>query len=306
MTRRCAISVDLDEISLYRSIHGIADPVGSETQVHSLAVERLSAWSTQQSLPLTWFVVARDLESPGAAQQLARLAALGHEIGNHTLDHRYDLVSLSRTSQQEQILGAADRIQAVTGERPRGFRAPGYLMSDSLFEILEDSGYLYDSSVFPCPGYWLAKAAVLGLMFGLGRRSHAELGSPAVLLAPTAPYRRASPFYRRGGGLLEIPIQVTPGLRLPFIGTSLTMAGALGARWLTRTVVGAPLVNLELHGIDALDYRDGLDSLRSVQPDVRVPVEKKLMALDAAVGTLRSAGYEFVPLSELARSVSAA
>jgi hypothetical protein len=93
---------------------------------------------------------------------------------------------------------------------------------------------------------------------------------------------------------------VTRGARLPFIGTSLTMWGPGFARTLARMVRGEPLVNLELHGIDVLGAEDGLDALRPHQPDVRVPHEKKVDALAAALGELRDAGYAFCTLRDAA------
>jgi peptidoglycan-N-acetylglucosamine deacetylase len=125
--------------------------------------------------------------------------------------------------------------------------------------------------------------------------------NPAVLLAPTRPYRVGAPYWKRGSGVLEIPVQVTRGARLPFIGTSVTMAGPSRARWLAKMCVGEPLVNLELHGIDVLDATDGLEALRPHQQDVRVPWARKLAALHAVVDVLRGAGYSFVTMGEAAR-----
>jgi hypothetical protein len=100
--------------------------------------------------------------------------------------------------------------------------------------------------------------------------------------------------------MLEFPVQVTRGLRLPFFGTTVTLGGPARARWLARMCVGEPLVNLELHGIDVLDAADGLEALRAHQPDVRVRAATKLEALHAAIETLRAAGYAFVTLREAA------
>ena len=44
-----------------------------------------------------------------------------------------------------------------------GFRAPGYTITDEVFDVLAELGVAYDSSVFPCPAYWAAKAAAIGL-----------------------------------------------------------------------------------------------------------------------------------------------
>jgi len=98
-------------------------------------------------------------------------------------------------------------------------------------------------------------------------------------------------------------VQVTRGLRLPFIGTSVTLAGPSRARWLTRMCVGEPLVNLELHGIDVLGAEDGLEALRPHQVDVRVTAAAKIEALHASIETLRDAGYAFVTMREAAEQL---
>jgi peptidoglycan/xylan/chitin deacetylase (PgdA/CDA1 family) len=64
--------------------------------------------------------------------------------------------------------------------------------------------------------------------------------------------------------------------------------------------VGEPLVNLELHGIDVLDWTDGLELLKPHQHDVRIPKDRKLAALVRVVDVLRAAGYAFVTLREAA------
>ena len=174
-------------------------------------------------------------------------------------------------------------------------------MSDALLATLAEQGYAYDSSVFPCPSYYAAKAAKL-LSYRLRRRrSSAVLDTPAVLAAPTRPYRVGRPYWTRGHGLAELPIQVTPGARLPFIGTTLALAGPDGARLLCRSLLLEPLVNLELHGLDALGAGDGLEVLAKHQPDLRIAAARKLEAFSAAASLLRRAGYSFVRLDEAAR-----
>jgi hypothetical protein len=108
------------------------------------------------------------------------------------------------------------------------------------------------------------------------------------------------PYWRKGSGLLELPVQVTRGPRLPFIGTSVTLGGPRVAAMLAKMCEGEPLVNLELHGIDVLDASDGLEALRPFQKDVRVPAARKMAAVGAAIEELRKAGYAFVTLREAA------
>ncbi len=304
--RLCAVSVDLDEIPNYFAIHGIEPPAAERAAlgaVYDVAVARLDTMARDAALPLTLFAIGADLVRPEAAASLKGARARGHEIANHTLDHRYDLVRLGRDEIARQVEGGACAIERAVGERPVGFRAPGYTISDEVFEVLADAGVAYDSSVFPCPAYFGAKAAAIGWITARGRTTRSIVDTPSVLIAPATPYRVGRPYWTRGVGLLEIPIQVTRGLRLPVIGTYLTLWGPRMATALTRMCVGAPLVNLELHGIDVLDAGDGLESLRANQPDVRVPKERKLEALHAAYEVLRRAGYAFVTMREAAEAL---
>lgn len=307
--RLAAISVDLDEIPNYHAIHGLAPPHGrGATAVYDIALERLDDFSRAYKVPLTLFAIGADMARQDSARQLRGMADRGHEIGNHSLDHLYDLTRQSREVMRRQVESGIKVLEGATGQRPRGFRAPGYTMTDELFAVLDENGVEYDSSVFPCPPYWAAKATAIGAIGALARlrllphKSRSVLDTPQVLRAPTQPYRIGRPYWKRGQGMLELPVAVTRGARLPFIGTSLVLAGPTRARLLTRMIAGEPLVNLELHGIDVLDTGDHLEPLRPHQPDVRVSVEKKLQVLEAVVETLRAADYSFVRLDEAARA----
>jgi len=302
--RLCAVSVDLDEIPNYFAIHGLPEPAGAaRTLVYDVAIDRLLGLARELSIPLTLFAIGADLSRPESAAKLREARDAGFELANHSLDHRYDLVRLGGREIRRQIEEGAKAIERATGIAPVGFRAPGYTITDEVFSVVEDLGVAYDSSVFPCPAYWAAKTAAIGLIAVRGRVSRSIIDTPAVLTAPTRPYRSGRPYWRRGHGVIELPVQVTRGLRLPFLGTSVTLCGPRFARVLTRGCVGEPLVNLELHGIDVLDAADGLEELRPYQVDVRVPHARKIESLRAAIETLCGAGHEFVTLGEAARRV---
>lgn len=301
----CSVSVDLDEIPNYYAIHGLTPGHSQATAVYDVALGRFADLARDLELPLTLFAVGADMARPLAASGLRRMAEQGHEIGNHTLDHAYDLTRRSVAAQTEQVRGAADVLERATGQRPTGFRAPGYTVSDELYAVLQAEGVGYSSSVFPCPAYFAAKTGAISLIRLRGKQSHSVVDTPRVLTAPTAPYRVGRPYWTQGEGLLELPIQVTQRLRLPFIGTFLTMAGVRGAEWLTRGVLGVPFVNLELHGIDLLEAADGLQDLAKEQRDLRVPLSTKLAVFSAVVRMLRRFGYTFVRLDEAAKQCRA-
>jgi len=297
----CSVSVDLDEIACYSAIHGLA--LGTECHaVYDVALARILDFAARLALPLTLFVIGRDLDREKNVALLRQAVRDGHEIGNHSLDHLYDLSRRDHAEQTHQVVEANARIQALLGVLPGGFRAPGYTMSDNLMAVLRAAGFAYDSSVFPCPAYYSAKAAALLAMKLSGRASNAVLDSPNVLRAPTSPYRVGAPYWRRGAGLVELPIQVVGPLRLPFIGTSLSLLGPSGARLLARGLAGVPFVNLELHGIDFLEGADVPEPLLAVQPDLRVSLRRKLAALTAALTTFRDLDYGMVRLDQAAQA----
>ncbi len=302
--RLCAVSVDLDEMRHYYAIHGLLPPRSKPKAVHAVydvALARFGELSRSLGVPLTFFVVGADLERSENAERLAQLAHAGHEMGNHSYDHLYDLSRRSPVQIKDQIARANDAIFEHTGSRPAGFRAPGYVMNDKVYAAVAGAGLTYSSSLFPCPYYYVAKLAKLGALRWRGITSEAILDAPRVLGAPTKPYHVGTPYWRRGSGVLELPIQVTPLLRLPFIGTSLALLGPERARWLVRLLGGRELVNLELHGIDLLDERDQQQTLAPHQFDLRIPLERKRETLVTVIEALRKAGYTFVRLDEAAK-----
>ena len=307
MARRlAAVSVDLDAIHHYFAIHGLAPDAGEADAAYDRALERMGAWAEARGIPLTLFAVGEDLERHGAALILAVLARRGHAVENHSYSHRYDLTRLDREAMRREVEAGADAIERVTGRRPVGFRAPGYTVNDALFDVLDEAGVAFDSSVFPCPAYYLAKAAAMGGMRAAGRVSRSVLDTPRVLTAPSVPYRPGARWSDRRGKprrFMELPVQVTRGARLPFIGTMLGVAGARGAQSLARACAGEALVNLELHAIDFLDASEGLMALAPHQPELRVPLADRMAALDAALDVLAERGHAFVRLDDAARAL---
>jgi hypothetical protein len=208
------------------------------------------------------------------------------------MTHPYDLVRRSDEEIRGEVVRGADAIEQATGMRPVGFRAPGYHVTPRVLSAAAEAGASYDSSLFPSAPYFAAKAIALGAMRLVGRRSASILGTPGVLFANAWPHRV--------GALVEIPIGVVPVLGIPFIGTTLTLAGEAGARALAFAMTARPFVNLELHGIDLCDAdEDGLGALRPHQPDLRRPLAAKEASIRAAIETVLARGYEPVLLRDV-------
>lgn len=72
----------------------------------------------------TFFVVGNRV--PSYKSELKRMIAEGHEIGNHTYEHKY-LTKLNAAQIQYQINRCNDMVQAACGVRPTLVRLPGGL-----------------------------------------------------------------------------------------------------------------------------------------------------------------------------------
>lgn len=278
--RAAAINVDIDSLHLYYRIHGL-DEASATNAVWERGVVRFAELFAELGVKATFFVVASDLERwPEARRIASQLVAAGHELGSHSLTHPYDLVRQHDKAISRELSESHRILSAVRGSPVAGFRAPGYTMTPHVLGLLEQAGYTYDSSIFPCPPYYLAKLAVLAKMALTGKRSESIVGPPSVMWEDRLPSRK--------GGLVELPVTVLPGIRFPFIGTSLLMLKNLGFRAIRPMLRQVPFVNLELHGIDLCDLEaDKIDKALLKQPDLRVPLSDKLALFRQVFSELR-------------------
>lgn len=307
MARRLAsISVDLDSLPHYCRIHGLPESLldaRARGLVYTTALPRLRGLWSQLGVPGTLFAIGEDVaaDAGGAVAALRSAHEAGLEVASHSFSHDYALTRQPPEHIREELRRAEEVLEAATGARPVGFRAPGYTLNAALYAATVERGYRYDSSAFPAAPYYTAKAAVMGALAMLGRPSRAVLDSPRVLLAPRVPYwpEPSRPYSRGAGTVLELPMTVTPGVRFPLIGTFVTTLPASVLRAAYLACRREAFFNLELHAVDVLGAEDGIPpELVRQQRDLRVPVERKLARLrrffewlqaDSEVVTLRDA-----------------
>ncbi len=294
-----SVSVDLDGIDCYHAIHGLAAPPDSLGDAHMTAgLARFLDLFALLGIRSTLFTVGRDVAREASRGVLLRARDAGHEIANHTLDHRYDFSRLPPGDMEEQVAGGARAIEDATGAKVVGFRAPGYIVNDGVIGLLARSGYAYDASLLPSPSYHAAKAAVIGVMKARGRESRSIIGGAGMMLAPAEPYRTGTPYWRRGAGLPELPCSVLPVARVPFIGTTIALAGGSAALAMARAASLGSFVGLEFHAMDLMDARmDGLDALEPVRADVRISVGRKRRIFESVIRGLMGRGFEPMTLA---------
>jgi len=274
-----ALTIDLDPLWCYRAIYGLpaAEPADGIT---ATAAERFRRLAAELGMRGTLFTVGATLDDEAAAASLAAAAAAGHEIACHSHEHHYDLSRRPEEEMADDLRRANEAIQRACGSRPRGFRAPGYLLGERLLPVCERLGFAYDSSVLPAPLYQGAKGLARLLLGAAGRRSASLPGDARESLAPAAPYRPDphAPWRRGEGRLLELPISTVLGV--PLTGAVLALLGPSRTGWLAGLLRRRRFVCLELHGLDLMDIAaDGLDPGLRLQPDARLPWQRKYEAV---------------------------
>ena len=269
------VSVDLDDLTCYPAIHGLAAPAADAAGlVLERCLPRFLELFAATGARATFFVIGRDLqrdaESGGKGSALLRQAlAAGHELANHSFAHAYDMVTWTPAAVYED-LRRCDVLLRGLGARPAGFRAPGYTHDAAMLQQVAALGYRYDSSLLPSPAYYAAKLAALGWMAVRGRRSQSLAQGWRSFVGPTRPHFMAE------CGLWEVPVSVSPVLRLPMVGTFVLGGHAL----LLREAVTRRYLHLELHGIDLADAREVADpGLAKLQPELRTPLATRLERL---------------------------
>jgi len=208
-----SLSLDLDNQWSYMKTHG--DPGWDSLPSYlDIVVPRVLRLLREWELTITFFIVGLDAAQPRSREVLRSIAGDGHEIGNHSYHHEPWLHLYSLEQLQAEIQMSEEAIEAATGQRPIGFRGPGFSLSADVIRVLIQRGYLYDASTFPTFIGPLARA----YYFMKSRLTEGELqerrnlfGSFAEGMRPTRAYR----WQTEAGELLEIPVTTMPGLKLP-------------------------------------------------------------------------------------------
>jgi len=297
------LSIDLDPLQCYAKIYGLEFPQGPDPLV-APALERFIELCQELGIKGTIFVVGQTLQEERLANWVKSAFQAGHEIANHSYSHPYELSHLAVGEIKNEIEQTNAAVESVTGRRPRGFRAPGYLLGKHALGVLEELDFTYDSSVLPSPFYQGLKALVRAVLDLSGKKSQSLPGSFSESLAPTRPYRPdvKNPWRRGGANLLEIPIG-TLG-RLPLLGGVLSLAGEGLSSLLGAMAARGAFVHLQLHAADLVDiHSDHLPKELGLQPDFKIPWQKKARAITAFLRNL-SSSHRPMTLSQVAETLS--
>jgi peptidoglycan/xylan/chitin deacetylase (PgdA/CDA1 family) len=111
----------------------------------------LGAGLTRILAVLSEFGVRATFYVPGVTaerhpDEIAGLAASGHEIGHHGHTHRFPH-TLQAAEQRSEIAAGTAALHAIAGHVPAGYRAPGWELTRVTLEALGEAGFAWDSSL---------------------------------------------------------------------------------------------------------------------------------------------------------------
>ncbi len=120
-------------------------PLSQGQYGHRVALPRIVRLMDDENIPATFFFPAWSLKI--APEQAAVINASGqHEIAVHGWIHELN-TALDAETEERLLRQATDEIQAITGKRPVGYRAPSWNHSPNTLSIVRDMGFLYESSL---------------------------------------------------------------------------------------------------------------------------------------------------------------
>lgn len=222
-----AISSDIDTLNSIYKGQGCHRAAGYTYAELHMGLENFSRFLEPYGIRATLFMVGQDFLREKNHSYIKAVVNEGHEIANHTFSHSQGFRLLSPEQKELEIEKMETLCAKVTGQKPIGFRSPGWNISDDALPILQRRGYLYDSSLFPTSLMPLLKYLHWRTMHSRQGGDRTTMGQWQYMFAMANPYRTSKTSLARRGteGIVEFPITVTPIIRLPFFATFLLATG---------------------------------------------------------------------------------
>ncbi len=237
------LQIDVDDLWVYYESIGFPMPADAPALAFTQGIPRLLDLFDRFGARATFFVCGRDLPAQGTV--VREIVERGHEVANHSAQHRNGYARLSKAALLADVRDAHERIADATGQPPVGFNAPGFSYNVHLPQVLAQLGYIYDSSRLPT--FYAPAIRAMQTVLSGGHVDPTHYGRFSYGFSPLRPYALDC-------GLQEAPVTTVPVLRLPMHSTFVLTAG----RWLFDLGLGlcrgrSVGMNYLLHAADVVD-----------------------------------------------------
>ena len=149
-SHQCAVTltVDFDAETLWSGTFKLTTPSPLSRGDYDVraALPRIHALLDEHEIPATFMVPAQVAEEhPDAC---AEIAARGrHEVGYHGYHHE-SVLELPIEDERELMQRGIARLEETFDRTPRGNRSPPFALGPNTADLLEEFGFVYDSSLF--------------------------------------------------------------------------------------------------------------------------------------------------------------
>jgi peptidoglycan-N-acetylglucosamine deacetylase len=285
-----SLSLDLDNKWSYLKTYG--DQSWTEFPSYlDIVVPRTLDFFAERNLNITYFIVGKDASLEKNHEALSGISNAGHEIGNHSFMHEPWLHLYSESQLIEELAKTEEALEKVCGQRPIGFRGPGYSISPTVLKILAERNYEYDCSVFPSYLGPLSRAYFMATSKNL---SGEEREKRRKLFGKFSDgFQSLKPHKWQIGEktLIEIPVSTMPIFKTPIHASYviyLSTFSKFAAQMYWKTTVemckltGTQL-SLLLHPLDFMSVEDAPEL--NFFPGMNLPLEQKLEFLSEILET---------------------
>ena len=120
-----------------------------EDNAYTKGLNRITDLCNKYQIPLTIFIVGKDLENKKNFKILKKLSERNDiEIANHSYNHHHNFGALNKKETYEEIYRSHEIIYKCTGKDCKGFVSPAWAISKNVIKSLIDMHYVYDTSFF--------------------------------------------------------------------------------------------------------------------------------------------------------------
>ena len=143
----CGFGVDVDAVAGWLGSYGgedSPDDISRGMFAGEVGSPRLLRLFERFGIKTTWFIPGHSIET--FPEQMAAVAAAGHEIGIHGYSHE-NPIEMSPEQEEAVLDKCIELVTQLSGRRPTGYVAPWWEFSPVSNELLLKKGIKYDHSL---------------------------------------------------------------------------------------------------------------------------------------------------------------
>lgn len=267
-------------------------------------IPRVLDWLDKHDIKANFMIIGRDAQI--CPPIVKTIHCRGHEIGNHTYNHRTNLTLLSKKEQEEEVKACQEVLLDIIGVKPKAFRAPGYTITSDLLRILYHNDILIDVSVVNSIFYIALKHIYRSLV----KNKKAIIPSNiSIIRSPKVPYFPGKNLIhqeRHNKKIMEFPISNSL-FTVPLITGLLLHSGCTFAKIFTNILNNRDLININIHILEFCKEEDlkhlSVGLFKLTNKYIKIGHRKRMEFFDYLINRVKSR-YHTTLLSNIYNEVS--